>query len=76
MTKPCWQRRFYPELNLSVGFGSLLCTKGETGCEEDKELITSTQSCSNSGIAQVAFAANCRSRLEKFLVPAQAPGII
>jgi len=36
---------FYPELNLYVGFGSLLHTKSETGCEEDKELITNTCNC-------------------------------
>lgn len=40
MTKP-----FYPELNLYMGFGSLLWTKSEAGCEEDKEHITNTRNC-------------------------------
>lgn len=65
MTKPCWQTRFYPELNLSVGSGSLLCTKGETGCEEDKELITSTRNCSDtlhSGFAEAGFAASLQEQ--------------
>lgn len=33
--KPWRQTHFYPELNFYVGFGSLLCTKSEAGCEGD-----------------------------------------
>lgn len=65
MTKLCWQTHFYPELNLSVGPGSLLCTKGETGCEEDKELIRSSQNCSDTlhwGSAEPGFAADLQEQ--------------
>lgn len=45
MTKPRRQTHFYPELNFYRGFGSLQYTKSETGCEEDKELITNICNC-------------------------------
>lgn len=44
--EPCRQLTFYPEFKcLYAGFGSLPHRQRETGCEEDKELITNTHNC-------------------------------